>query len=56
MAFDLLLGDEFIQLDFFSTLSTNNPRNLKLTQALNLANKRYGRGTIFPVACGIKLI
>jgi len=55
MAFDLLLRDKFIQLDLFSTLPTNNPRNLKLTQVLSLANKRYGRCTIFPATCGIKL-
>ena len=55
VAFDLLPRNEFIQLDLFSALSTNNPRNIKLTQALDLVNKRYGRGTIFPAACGKKL-
>lgn len=56
MAFDLLPRDEFTQLDLFSTLSTNNPRNIKLTQALDLANKYYGRDAIFQMACGKKLI
>lgn len=54
MAFDLLLRDKFTQLDIFFALSTNNPKIIKLTQALDLVNERYGRGTIFPIACEIK--
>lgn len=56
MAFDLLPRDELAQLDLFSALSTNNPRNIKLKQALDLANKRYGRDAIFPTTCEKKLI
>jgi DNA polymerase V len=55
MALDLLPRDKFIQLDLFSPMPTEDPRIFKLTQALDHVNKRFGRGTIFPAACGKQL-
>jgi DNA polymerase V len=56
MALDLLPRDKSVQLDLFSPLPIENPKLIRLSQALDHVNERHGRGTIFAAACGKKLM
>jgi DNA polymerase V len=55
MALGLLPRDQFIQLDLFSSLPTEDPKRTRLSLALDEINGRLGRGTIFSAACGKRL-
>lgn len=55
MALGLLPRDQFIQLDLFSPLPTEDPKRTRLSQALDEVNSRFGRGAIFSAACGKRL-
>jgi DNA polymerase V len=55
MAFDLAPKGQEGQLDLFSRHVEEPFQSEKLWEALDLVNKRYGRGTVFPAACGKSL-
>jgi DNA polymerase V len=52
MAFDLAPKGQEGQLDLFSRHVEEPFQSEKLWEALDLVNKRYGRGTVFSAACG----
>lgn len=54
MALDLVQRDQRVQFDFFAPLPTADPRGIRLYQALDLVNKRFGQGTVCSAACGKK--
>jgi DNA polymerase V len=52
MALDLMPKGQKVQLDLFSRNVEERFQSEKLWEALDLVNKRYGRGTLFSAACG----
>jgi DNA polymerase V len=55
MGLDLVLRDQNVQLDFFASLPTEDPRNVNLLGAIDHINDRFGRGTVYAAACGKRL-